>query len=141
MLTTTFEALVESMQGLQRIADEKIDDPDQKIHYIRAGVRILGAGEFIDTKVMVTAATVMAKTNMATESERLLFSSGLMFIGNLSLYGYLFDPDLPIDSLALNFTEPDVIGIGPEEVPTFQKMTFQVPVLAIDSCLAAELQK
>jgi hypothetical protein len=40
--------------------------------------------------------------------------------------------------LALNFRQPDVIGILPEEVEAFKCLQFRVPVLAIDTFVSAE---
>jgi hypothetical protein len=62
----------------------------------------------------------------------------MLFIASLGLFGYMIDQDLPVDSLTLQFVAPEVFGVPPEEVPKFKSLTFQVPVLAIDSCILAE---
>ncbi len=84
---------------------------------------------------MVSAAQAFAKHPDYEPDDRILFDTELFFIGQLNQFGYIYDPDIPVDSLALNFIKPEVIGLSADESPAFKKLTLQVPVLSITSCV------
>lgn len=132
---TGFEP-VDSLKGLQVIAD-KINDPSAKVAHVRKALKLMGAGALLEHQFMVGANEIWAK-QPDEPSDLIHFTEGLLFIGQLDAFSYMLDPDVPIDSLSLNFTMPEVWGVASEDVEQFKALKFQVPVLAIDSYLSAE---
>jgi len=127
----------ESLVGLQKMADS-IGDPFQKVEQVKKALGFMAARKLLDHQYMVNANLVLASKADMPPMELLKFSDGLFFVGLLDAYSYMLDPDLPMDSLALNFKQPDVIGILPEEVEAFKSLQLRVPVLAIDTFVSAE---
>lgn len=132
---TGFEA-VDSLKGLQVLAD-KIDDPTIKIEHVRKVLRLIGAPALLHRQFMVGANEVWASPAEASR-DLLHFKDGFLFVGQLDEFGYMLDPDVPLDSLSLNFNQPEVWGVNSEEAERFKALTFQVPVLAIDSYFSTE---
>ena len=138
ILPPTGNDLIDSLRGLQLVADQ-IDDPDRKIAHIKTAIGVIAAGQLIGKQMMVEAATIFARDPDHDPNERILFREGMLFIASLSVFSYMLDQDIPVDSLTLQFVSPDVLGVMPEEAPNFKALTFQVPILSIDSCMLAEV--
>lgn len=127
---------VDSLKGLQLVADT-YDNPEEKLTHIRNALGSMGAHDLLEHQFMVAAAEVWARPRF--DSRRLIhFGEGFLFIAKLEAVGYLLDPHVPLDTLSLNFTDPEVWGIDEVDAPDFKVLKFQVPVLAIDSCMSAE---
>lgn len=127
---------VDSLKGLQPVVDT-IDNPDEKISHIRNTLGIMGTHDLLEHQFMVGAAEVWARPRF--DSRRLIhFGEGFLFIAKLEAVGYLLDPNVPLDTLSLNFSDPEVWGVDELDAPDFKTLKFQVPVLAIDSCMSAE---
>lgn len=136
LLPPTGNEIVDELRGIQLIAD-MIDDPDAKIRRVRNTVRLVAAHQLLGRQMMVDAATLYAHVPFEASNEQYRFE-GLLFIAKLNIIGYMLDEDIPVDSLTLNFESPEVFGVSPEDNPSFEILTFQVPVLSIDRCLLAE---
>jgi hypothetical protein len=126
---------VDVIRGLQMTADQ-IDDPDAKIKHVRNVLQIVGAAELLGRPFMVDATEVWGK-RPDTQRELIRFTDGLLFVGQLKAFGYMVDPDIPIDSLSLNFSAPEVLGVDLEDEFAFKSLSLQVPVLAVARCTAA----
>lgn len=137
ILPTSGNEVIDNLRGLQLIADQ-IDDPDRKIAHVKTAIGILAAGQLIGKQMLVEAATIFAQDPDRDPNERILFGQGMLFIARLSVFSYMMDHDIPVDSMTLQFVSPEVFGVMPEEAPSFKALTFQVPILSIDSCILAE---
>ena len=115
---------------------DQIDDPDAKIKHVRNMLQIVGAAELLGRPFMVDATEVWGK-RPDTQRELIRFTDGLLFVGQLKAFGYMVDPDIPIDSLSLNFSAPEVLGVDLEDEFAFKSLSLQVPVLAVARCTAA----
>lgn len=129
--------IIESLQGLQKVADT-IHDPNTKIDRVRLGIGVLAAGTLLKHQFIVSSAQVIGREPDAPPSDIIMFSSGMFFIARLDSYGYLLDEDIPVDCLSLNFVEPEIIGADVRDARAMKPLTLQVPVLAIDSFRSAE---
>ncbi len=136
LLPPTGNEIVDVLRGAQLVADT-IDDPDIKIAHIKKTVGFLAAGQLLGRQMLVDAATIFAHSPFEMAGDQYLFQ-GLLFVAKLQVYGYMLDEEIPVDSLTLNFNEPEVFGVAPEDSPSFKLLNFQVPVLAIDRCVLTE---
>lgn len=138
-MAITFEptgnATVDSLKGLQLIVDT-LENPKNKLAHIQYSLGRIGASSILEHKFMVNTAEVWATPPL--DSRRFIHLPNSLFIAELDTLGYLLDPSVPVDTLSLNFREPEVWGIDPEDALAFRDLRFQVPVLAIDSCLDVE---
>lgn len=129
--------MVDSLRSLQIVADT-IDTPNDKIAHVRRAIRALAAGSLLGKQMMVDGVTVYAANPDAQPDERVIYRN-MLFIGRLNVFSYLLDDDIPVDSLTLNFDTPAVVGASQDDSSYFERLTMQVPVLAIDSCVLAEV--
>ena len=136
LLPPSGNEIVDVLRGAQLVADT-IDDPDAKIAHIKKTVGFLAANQLLGKQMLVDAATIYAQSPYETARDQFRFQ-GLLFVAKLEVFGYMLDDDIPVDSLTLNFDEPEVFGVSPEDSPSFKILTFQVPVLAIDRCVLTE---
>ncbi len=128
--------IVESLQGLQKVAD-KIDSPDQKIEHVLRVCNFLHAHELLKKQFMVDSLQAFSHSINQPSTQLTLFQRGLIFVGRLDSFNYLQDYDIPVDSLTLSFSQPHVLDIDPEDSNTFQPLKLLVPILAIQSCIEA----
>lgn len=133
----TGNGIIDELQGLQIVADT-IDVIDRKIAHVRGAMGLLAAKTLLGRQFMISTAQVLGKDPDAEPDDRILYNDGLLFIAELDSFGYLVDHGIPIDSLALNFLHPEVFGIDDRTEQLIRGFTFQVPVLAIESCISAE---
>ncbi len=136
-LQPTGNEIIDGLQGLQIVADH-IDVIDKKIAHVKGAMGLLAARTLLGRQFMISTAQVLGKDPDAQPDDRILYSNGLLFIAELDSFGYLLDHGIPIDSLSLNFLHPEVIGIDDRTERLIRGFTFQVPVLAIESCISAE---
>jgi hypothetical protein len=127
--------VVDSLQVLQVSTDILVDDDMRKIEQVSKVIKAQRAGELLGHHLMVSSSLVLAKNPDSSPQSRTLFAKGLVFEGQLDSYEYLLDNGIPIDSLTLNFIEPSVFGVEPEDEPFFRSLRLQVPVLAISTCI------
>lgn len=131
---STGHDLVDSMQGLQKVADG-ISDIESKIIQVRRTLGILSASALIQKKFIVNSWQLFAKHIDKAPDYRMLVDQELKFVGSLESYKYLLDEKIPVDALVLNFANPEVVGGEPEINKACRALTFQVPILAIKSCM------
>ena len=135
-LNPTGHEIIDALQGLQKVADN-IDREEQKIAHIRRAIGLLSARTLLGGQFMVSALQVLAKDPDTAPDDRVLFDQNMVFIAELDSYGYLLDNGVPVDSLALNFLHPEIIGLDEIDERKMRDFTLQVPVLAIESCCTA----
>jgi len=135
-LSPTGHEIIDALQGLQKVADN-IDREDQRIAHVRRAIGFLSARTLLGGQFMVSALQVLAKDPDTAPDDRVLFDQNMVFIAELDSYGYLLDNGVPVDSLALNFLHPEIIGLDEIDERKMRDFTFQVPVLAIESCCTA----
>ena len=134
----TGHEVIDSLQDLQVVAN-RIVTPDTKISHVREVMGVLATHSLLGHQFMISSGWVLGRHPDAAPDKRLVFSNGIFFVGELDTYGYVIDEDIPLDSLMLGFTHPEVIGVEPgEETEAFRNLTLEVPVLSIDSCMLAE---
>lgn len=106
---------------------------------MRRASGLLTVGEMLERPYMVSASTLLGRGPDDAPDDMMLFKNGLMFIGMLDSFSYVvLDGVPPIDSLAVNFASPEVIGVDEVELTSFQKLKLQVPVLEIETCILAD---
>jgi len=135
-LNPTGHEIIDALQGLQKVADN-IDRDKQKIDHIRKGITLLAARTLLGKQFMVSTIQVLGKDPDMAQYDRVLFDRNMIFVAELDSFGYLLDNGVPVDSLALNFLHPDVIGLDEGDEQVIREFTFQVPILAIESCISA----
>lgn len=126
----------DSLKGLQKIASEIID-PDHKIERVRKTLGIVMASKQIEKQFMVISQRLFIKNPDESPDSLKLYDREFMFIGQLDTFSYMFDEDVPVDSLVLNFINNDVIGADEKVSKVLRTMTLQVPILALESCVEA----
>ena len=126
----------DSLKGLQKIASEIID-PDHKIERVRKTLGIVMASKQIEKQFMVISQRLFIKNPDESQDSLKLYNREFMFIGQLDTFSYMFDEDVPVDSLVLNFINNDVIGADENVSKVLRTMTLQVPILALESCVEA----
>lgn len=136
--TITGNIIIDELQGLQRVIDG-YDDFEAKLERVRQGIHLVGAHSLLEQSCLVVAHQALGKSEDDAPEDRMLYQDGLMFTASLDAFSYLFDRDIPIDSLSCNFRTPDLLEAqqGPE-VEAFQRLTLQVPVLAIETLVCVE---
>ncbi len=137
ILPSSGNDVVDSLRDLQIVADT-MDEPDDKIAHIRLAIGLLAADALIGKQTMIDAAMVYAANPDAQPDELIIFRN-MLFIGRLNVFSYLLDDDIPVDSLTLKFEKPAVVGASPDDSLQFERFSMQVPILAIDSCVMAEV--
>jgi hypothetical protein len=135
-LIPTGHELIDALQNLQKVADH-IDHDEQKIDHIRQAIGLLSARTLLGGQFMVSALQVLGLDPDTAPNDRVLFNQNMIFIAELDSFGYLLDNSVPVDCLSLNFLHPEVIGLDLIDERKIKEFTFQVPVLAIESCVAA----
>jgi hypothetical protein len=134
---STGHQLVDAIIGLQIIADNS-DDPDAKLRYLRTGLATVNARQLITRQFLVSSFQAFVQGPDMSPDTRSFYDSGLFFIGKLDLYRYLLDEEVPVDSLLLDFVQPEVIGAAKSDLAQIKQWRIQVPILAIESCIDAE---
>ena len=135
-LIPTGHEIIDALQGLQIMADN-IEPVEQKIDHIRSAIAHLAARTLLGKQFMVSTLQVLGKDPDTEPDDRVFFNQNMIFIAELDSYGYLLDNGVPVDSLALNFLHPEVIGLDEVDEQKIRDFTFQVPILAIESCIGA----
>ena len=133
---STGHEIVDALQGLQKVADS-IDYETQKINHIRQAMSLLATRTLLGKHFMVSALQVLGKDPDSAPDDRVLFNSNMVFVAELDSFAYLLDNGVPVDSLALNFSHPDIIGLDERDERKMRDFMFQVPVLAIEACINA----
>jgi hypothetical protein len=136
--SATGNELIDTLQNVQRMANT-FGDLDHKIDYVRRASGLLAAGSLIERQFMVSASTIVGIPPDSAPDERFIYANGLMFVGVLESYNYLvIDNEPKIDSLTLNFFNPDVLGVETDDVLVMKQLRLQVPILDIDTFIAAD---
>ena len=132
----TGNEVVDSLQVLQATSDALVRDEFLKRMHVGKMVELQpGADRLIGQRFLVGSNLLLAQRPGGDPKKRLLFEHGLLFEGILDSYEYILDNGIPLDSLMLDFVEPAVVGVAPEEETFFKVLKLQVPVLAISSCI------
>src|SRR6185437_9574939 len=119
--------------GLQKIAAE-MNDLDTKVLRVRQGIQLIGASELLAKPCLVVATVALGRPEDGPPEDRLLYMQDLMFTASLESFGYLYDRDIPIDSLSCDFDQPDLfMAESAEENAIFRRQRLQVPILAIQT--------
>jgi hypothetical protein len=136
-LQPTGNDLVDSLRDLQVFLDS-IDDIDKKIVTLKQGIHIIKAADLLGGQFMVSTMQTFGHNLDESPDNYTLFESGLTFCADLDAFGYLKDDGIPVDTLTLDFTNPDVFeAISDEQAhKRFRALKLQVPVLAIDTCMS-----
>jgi hypothetical protein len=124
-----------------RIAQEAANvytDPDEKVRQAPVLLDSLDLFDLKGREFMADAALVFGRKPNYPPNVHKLFPTGFLFMGVLDNYGNLVDDDVPIDAITANFVNPEVVGVLPDEVPGFSRLTFEVPFLAFNSLVAIE---
>lgn len=138
MLNTTGHDMVDTLRGVQLMVDRLDTFPD-KVGYIRRILGYVSVREIFGSKLLVATSMAMAKGPDTPPDERILFGDGLLFTATADSVAYLYDPDIPIDALSLEFEDPEIMEAAlladPDEAAALTKLRLQVPVMAIDSVM------
>lgn len=135
-IANTGTLIIDALQGLQLKADQATEF-NRKVAVVKEGLGLVAARQLIGREFWVSSVQAFGK-RPDDEGYREYFKNEIFFMGRLASYTYLADPDVPVDSLAVNFIDPTVMGAEPDSYERIRQMTLQVPVLAIDSCHSAE---
>ena len=137
---------INKLQELQLSADREYQDAQQKINALRTRIIPTGISSLLGEQLLFTTnrAYLMGPT---TPDIRFSLSGGGIFSGELAEISYMYDVDLPIDMLTLNFTETTPLALGDSvhdenlgecTIPDYyvtsediRSRTLQVPVLHI----------
>ena len=133
---STGHEMVDALQGIQKVADN-IDQAAQKIEHVKRAMSLLATRTLLDKHFMVSALQVLGKDPSSGPDDRVVFNSNMVFVAKLDSFAYLLDNGVPVDSLALNFSHPDIIGLDERDDRKLRDFMFQVPVLAIEACINA----
>jgi hypothetical protein len=138
LLPPTGNEIVDSLRGLQMVADS-IDDRDAKVAHVKKTLQFIDAWQLLGKQMMVSSLMTFGKNPDQGDDIRTFFKDEMLFLGQLNTMTYMLDDNIPVDSLALAFDLPEVIGVAPEECERFRVLRLQVPILAIETCVLAEV--
>ena len=127
----------DSLKGLQGVVGA-IRNPDEKLKRVADGVKLLGAGALLGHLYLVTAREAyvgpLGQTGDVTRLTR-----EMTFISELDELRYLLDPDVPVDTLMLDFASPEAWYAGAEDIGPLRDCRLQVPVLSLATAVSAEI--
>lgn len=141
---------IAALCGLQMLADN-LDGPERKLSFIRKRLQVIQAADILGARLLIGAGTLFMRGPDTPPDSRIKFSSRVAFMGECTQLTYMYDQDVPVDSLALVFEDPEVVSVTRSKVneadvelqvdlhdkAVFGRSTLQVPVLAIDSSVIA----
>ncbi|HVW23658.1 MAG TPA: hypothetical protein VHB51_04230 [Candidatus Saccharimonadales bacterium] len=129
--------IIDQLQAVQKTADREFSDPDSKIETITEIVRAMGAGAILDHGFFASTSVAYGLHPDMDPNNRIWYKDGITFTARLEEFRYAYRPALPLDSLMLTFVDPQIFeAIGDDQMAEdLSKLTIEVPVLAVDSCL------
>jgi len=139
LFPTSGTEIVDELKALQYLTDKRSLTPSQKFDRIRKGAATLALHELLARQFFVNADTVLGQHPDASPNTLQVFRHGMVFVGVLDASRYMYDEDVPLDSLMLDFVEPDILEIETEDIPHFKEMRLMIPVLAITTCLDTDM--
>lgn len=129
---------IDTLRGVQVMVDH-LDTFPKKLEYIKRSLGLVSIQRVFGSRLLVATSMAMAKGPDTPPDVRLVFEDGLMFTAMADSIAYLFDPDIPIDALSLEFDNPEIMETAlfgeAEEAAELAKLRLQVPVMAIDSVM------
>lgn len=134
-LGSTGHPVVDALQGIQLIADT-YDHLDEKLAYIRLSIeKITGIGScsLFGSGVYVTTCGLWLKE---PEPNLALRYYGDQFTLRAEVIGptYMYDPDIPVDNLALKLRTIQPISVSPEHEAPLLERSCNAAVLSIMAC-------
>jgi len=134
-LPNTGDFTINSLQALQVLAN-RIPDTELRIGRTLKIASHVGALGLLDKECMLSTAMTYA-AEPGEDSLSHMFPVPMIFSGKVANIRYLYSPETPVDSLALDVVSPRLFDDLSPEVEAFRQLTFQVPILAIQSCIVA----
>ena len=134
-LPETGDLTIDKLQQSQIMAD-LLPRPELKIAQITDTIHFIGA-VLLGNQLMISAHNFFIKEPDAPPQDRIFMPNEMLFVAELNSYNYMIDPDIPIDSLILDFENPEVFNVDPADATRIRQTSFQVPILAIETCMAA----
>ncbi|HVC36622.1 MAG TPA: hypothetical protein VNE40_04260 [Candidatus Dormibacteraeota bacterium] len=128
---------VDVLQGLQKVVNS-MSSIGQRIEHLKRTINFIRAGKLFGNHFLVDAFMAIGKEEGMADQEYALYHGGLTFIGQLNTFGYFQDTDVPLDSLTLNFSDPELLVADQRDDLQERILRLQVPVLAIGTCLDLE---
>jgi len=129
---------IDQLKAVQHLADRNFSDIDKKLKYVQRATAAIGLRALLEHQFMIEADAAFGAHLDASPKTLMRFNQGLMFIGMLELPRYLYDEDVPLDSLTLDFVHPEVFGVSQDDAPAFHRLRLSVPVLAINTCISTD---
>jgi hypothetical protein len=131
----TGNEIIDELQGAQIVLGS-LDSIEKKVARFRHAMSMIHSTSILEKSCMVSTTIAFGRPFDGNPQNRYLFKEGLMFTGLLNEFSYLFDEDIPIDSLSCDFTRLDVLQAETEqEKDFFRGLTLQVPILSIDTLI------
>ncbi len=126
-------AIVDSLQGVQMMANN-INAAERKLEYVRNSVAIIGALSLKGTKLFVSAAEWWVEQPDPTYS---YFKYPFTLRAEVTALTYLYDLEVPVDSLSLKVNPIEVLYVNLDDEAAFLDSIINVPVLSIITAQAA----
>jgi len=123
----------DSLIGLQMLVDSKYKETVDKMMHIRDIAGYIGVGNLLEKDFVMSVSELFFSSPSLSDDEMMRFRRGMFFEGKLLELAYLDIPEVPIDSMTLNFGSVELLDIADLDKPFFRLGSFRVPVLAIES--------
>ena len=134
-LGATGHPVVDALQGIQLIADT-YDGLEEKLDYIRLSLeKLTGLGRYslFGSEVYLTAMGLWVQEPEPSPELR-YYRNPFTLRAEVAAPTYMYDLDIPIDSLALRLRTIEPISVSPDHEAALIDRECNVPVLSVAAC-------